>query len=197
MGQVAGSQATNPTSSIKTTSPASSSNSTKLIYLGTPGGVIRHPSNSRLGSPSETGISNLPRRSVMHNDASGMGNPNGWYWNDGSGGSRSKSSNLPDMGYSGYREGGFSNSKTSDNPRMDKAPQYTSPNIIGGKADNRGGSDVVRGLGGVNDETFGQSSRTNDNPNGYSSLHEKTNELKNAIIDNLKRHVSLPLPIHN
>jgi hypothetical protein len=124
----------------------------------------------------------------MHNDATGMGNSNSWYWNGGSGSSsRSKSSNLPDMGYSGYREGGFSNSKTSDNPRMDKAPQYTSPNIIGGKADNRG----------VNDETFSQSSRTNDNPNGYSSLHEKTNELKNAIIDNLKRHVSLPLPIHN
>jgi hypothetical protein len=197
IGQVAGSQATNPNSSIKTTSPASS-NSTNLIYLGTPGGVIRHPSNSRLGSTSETGISNLPGRSVVNNDATGMGNPNSWYWNDGSGGgsSRSKSGNLPDMGYSGYHDGGIS-SKTVANPRMAKAPQYTSPNMIGGKVDNRGGSYGGGGVGGANDETFGQSSRTNDNPNGYSSLHEKTNELKNAIIDNLKRHIGLPLPIPN
>jgi hypothetical protein len=193
IGPVAGSEATSPTSSIKTTI---GSNSTKLIYLGTPGGVIRHPSNNKIGSQSETGISKLPSRSVAPNDASGIDNSNRWYWNDG--GSRSKSigNNLPDIGYSGYHEGGIRNSKTIDNPRMAKAPQYTSPNIISGKVDNRGGSDGG-GVGGADDKTFGQSSRTNDNPNEYSSLHEKTNELKNAIVDSLKRHISLPLPIHN
>jgi hypothetical protein len=194
VGQVAASQTTNP---IYPTKTVNGSNSTKLIYLGTPGGVIRHPSKSVSSSPSETGISSLPSRSVVHNDATGTDNSISGYWNDGSGGSRSKSSSLPDMGYSGYHEGGISNSKTADNLRMAKAPQYTSPNIIGGKADNRGGYYGIGGGGGADDNTFGQSSRTNDNPNGYSSLHEKTNELKNAIMDNLKTHISLPLPFHN
>lgn len=193
IGQVAGSQSTNPASSIKT---VSGSNSTKLIYLGTPGGVIRHPSSSRMGtqSESETGISKLPSRSVAPNDANGIGNSNSWYWNDGSRSTRSN--NLPDMGYSGYRDGGSASSKTVDNPPRVKAPHYMSPNIISGKLDNRGSS-YGGGGGAANSGALGQNSRTNDNPSGYSSLHEKTNELKNAIIDNLKRHIGLPLPIHN